>query len=119
MRFPSLKALKEIHDADHEKMCKIGKMSRAQILKASEKAEKDDRSSFGRMPTSYLRLIALDEAARTHGVEVAETKGGEYAEYLNTGDTYHPTVIRWRGKYRIQSLGDFVEALERRGIFFK
>lgn len=45
-----------------------------------------------------------------HGLESAQTASGdEWAEYLNAGDSYAPTLIYWRGNYRVQSLGDFVE----------
>ena len=67
----------------------------------------------------YVRLTALNELAETFGIECAETTSGEYAEYLNTGDTYAMTLIYWRGNYRVQSLGDFVETLERNGVQFK
>lgn len=38
--------------------------------------------------------------------------------YLNTGDTYSPTVCRYAGssRYIISTWGDCVEALERRGV---
>lgn len=54
-----------------------------------------------------------------HGLEACEAANGEFADYLNTGDTYAPTVIYWRGAYRVQSLGDFIETLERNGVRFK
>ena len=59
------------------------------------------------------------KACQIVGVEgVEEAKTGLYADYLNTGDTYAPTVIYWRGAYRVQSLGDFVEIQERQGYRF-
>jgi len=53
-----------------------------------------------------------------YGVESAQSVSGEHAEYLNTGDTYAPTLIYWRGFYRVQSLGDFIETMERQGVRF-
>lgn len=66
-----------------------------------------------------VRLTALNELGDFHGVESLETVNGEYAEYLNADDTYAGTLIFWRGKYRVQSVGDFVETMERNGINFK
>ena len=44
--------------------------------------------------------------------------GDEWATYLNTGDSYAPTIIFWRGNYRVQSLGDFIETMERQSVHF-
>ena len=51
-----------------------------------------------------------------HGVETI--RGDECADYLNTGDSYAAALIYWRGKYRVQSVGDFVETQERNGVKF-
>lgn len=65
-------------------------------------------------------MHVLNAAARAHGVEPIKRAGvDEWTEYLNTGDSYAPTVIRWRGKYRVQSVGDFRETLERAGVHFE
>lgn len=66
-----------------------------------------------------VRLTALNELGDFHGVESIETVDGEYAEYLNSGDTYAGTLIFWRGKYRVSTVGDFVETMERNGVNFK
>lgn len=58
------------------------------------------------------RLIALDHIAETFGVEYQEAGQGKKSpefEYLNTGDTYTPTIIRVNGSYRVGSWGDLVE----------
>jgi hypothetical protein len=64
-------------------------------------------------------LNALDPGL--HGVEYiteARAEDPESACYLNTGDMYADTVIYWRGAYRVQSLGDFIETQERNGVKF-
>ena len=67
-----------------------------------------------------VRLHALNAIEPgLHGVETMETTSGEYADYLNTGDMYADTLIYWRGAYRVQSVGDFVETQERNGVAFK
>lgn len=52
------------------------------------------------------------------GLEAIQTNSGEYADYINTGDTYADTVIYWRGAYRVQSIGDFIETMERQNVNF-
>jgi hypothetical protein len=64
---------------------------------------------------SHKRLTALDAELETHGIEpvysASHCQGLAPAfEYLNTGDTYAPTIIRWSsGRYTISSWGDIVE----------
>lgn len=118
MRFPTIKTLRRIHDADHARMRAIGKMTRQELLDIAVCWE-CERASYGRQPTHYLRLLALNETARCHGIENIESVGGELVEYLNAGDIYAPTLIRWRKCYRVQSIGDFIETMERSGVRFK
>lgn len=118
MKFPSLKTLSRIHDADHKEMRRIGKLSRAKLIETCPAAFERDRASYRTHKTYVLRMEALDAAARTYGVESAQSTNGEYVEYLNTGETYADTIIYWRGNYRVQSFGDFVETMERQGIRF-
>lgn len=66
-----------------------------------------------------LRMNILNVLGGFHGVESIEGTRGEWASYLNTGDMYACTVIYWRGRYRVQSVGDFIETMERQGIEFK
>lgn len=67
-----------------------------------------------------VRMNILDSIEPgLYGVDCAETVSGEYADYLNAGDSYTPTIIFWQGNYRVQSIGDFIETMERRGVKFK
>ena len=72
-------------------------------------------------PPSLLdqRLHALNAEAETFGVEYIAHRddgcrvGDQHGlEYLNTGDTYAPTIIfdHARGSWRVTSWGDIVEA---------
>lgn len=71
-------------------------------------------------PMTYdLRLHILNSLGGFHGIEAIEGTKGEWCEYLNSGDMYAPTIIYWRGRYRVQSLGDFIETMERQGKRFK
>lgn len=100
-------------------MRRILKMRRADLLQTPAGAE-FNRLCFSAPRTFRIRMHALDAAARTHGVEyIKRTGADEWAEYLNTGDIYAPTIIYWRGNYRVQSIGDFVETLGRRGVHFE
>lgn len=117
-RFPSLRSLREIHDADHAAMRRIGKMKRTE-LDATEAGAARNAECYHSPTTTDVRMHALNVAARTHGVEHLQSTRGEVAYYLNTGDTYAPTIIRWHGTYRVQAWGDFVETQERNGVRFE
>ena len=49
-------------------------------------------------------------ALGTFGIEAFQTRNGTWVEYLNTGDTYAPTIVRMNGHYRIASWGDIAES---------
>ena len=121
MRFPSLKTLRECmpyHDCDHARMRAIAKMTRAQLIENSNAARERDASSYHPHKTHTLQMEALNDASGLHGVECMRSHNGEYAEYLNAGDSYAGTIIYWRGSYRCTSIGDFIETLERQRIYF-
>ena len=66
-----------------------------------------------------LILSALNELMGTYGVEAfnsRESRMHAVAEYLNTGDTYTPTILfrHDTGTFRISSWGNFFEANEKR-----
>lgn len=59
------------------------------------------------------------KASGFYGVEtICDTDGQWLFVYLNAGDSYAPTIVRRAGSdtYRISTMGDEVEALERRGV---
>lgn len=117
MPHPTVKTLSQIHDADHAAMRRILKMNRAELL-ATDAGAARRRECSAPVPNWDLRMHALNAAARTHGVESITASNGWTADYLNTSETYAPTIIRWNRRYRVQSIGDFVETMERRGIRF-
>jgi len=64
-----------------------------------------------------LILSAMDETFETFGVEPLRNRDGDcVAEYLNTGDSYAPTILflHETRAFRVSSWGDFVETNERR-----
>jgi hypothetical protein len=110
-RTPSIKTLAALFN-DPKAAKRIFRMTRAQLCELPAVAARVAECYHA--PRTYdLRLTALNAIDDgLFGVE-AVTVGTEYADYLNTGETYAPTVIYWRGNYRVQSLGDFVETIER------
>lgn len=55
-------------------------------------------------------LHRLDKLLEFQGVESIETvRTEEFADYLNAGDCYTPTVVLFRGVLRVISLADFLE----------
>lgn len=77
-----------------------------------------DEAKQARDAMHYCRLGAV-KAAGFFGMEhVYDAHGHIVLVYLNSGDTYSPTLVRRdrSDTYRISTLGDEVEALEKRGI---
>lgn len=114
MRIPSVKTLALVFD-DAKQARKIFEMNRAQLLETEAGAARHKKCYHA--PETYdIRLHVLNALdSGLHGVESIKSAGGEFADYLNTGDMYAPTVIYWRGRYRVQSVGDFIE---RQGVKF-
>jgi hypothetical protein len=117
MRLPSVKTLSTVFD-DPKQARAILEMSRAQLL-ALPAGEARARECYHPPKTWDVRMHCLNAIdPGLHGLESMESTGGEYAEYLNTGDTYAPTLIYWCGAYRVQSVGNFVETMGRAGVRF-
>ncbi len=72
-----------------------------------------DRQCYNPPGLSYMRLTALNAELETFGIEYAKGKGTRRTpsfEYLNTGETYATTIIRFaNGRYIVSSWGDIVE----------
>ncbi len=111
-RRPSVKALRAVFGDKASEARKVLLMTRDE-LEATDAGSARVRECYNAPATYDVRMTVLNSIAGLYGVEGAETESGEWATYLNTGDTYNPTVIYWRGRYRVQSLGDLVETLER------
>ncbi len=54
-------------------------------------------------------MHVLNDLLSMHGVERFSTARGEGVLYLNAGDTYTPTLVRFRGNYRILDWGSLAE----------
>ena len=66
---------------------------------------------------------ALDELIGGYGIEVIyeadspsplPSEFKRLPEYINTGDTYNPTIIYYKGKYSLGCWGDWAEWMESR-----
>lgn len=128
MRLPSIKTLSRVFE-DPKIARKILEMSReqlemhpvgaARVAQCSLRLRLLGSCSVGaaRVAECYnppatvdLRMSILNSLeSGFHGVESLKSRDHDFADYLNTGDTYAETIIYWRGSYRVQSVGDFVE----------
>ncbi len=114
MRTPSIKTLREVFGDNAVKAKYLLTCDTRVII--GKAAYELRRQSLNPVPKYLIRLSALNELAGLHGIESCESVNDEYAEYINTGDMYAATVIYWRGRYRVQSMGDFVETIERNNV---
>ena len=112
MRFPSITTLSRVFSDPREARRLLTMPYRE--LRQLPAAQARIRECYH--PPEYdVRMHCLNADAGLFGLETIEFNG-EYADYLNTGDCYADTLIYWRGTYRVQSVGDFVETMGRRGI---
>lgn len=95
-----------------------GKGKTLRRLLQSEQAVREHPAAIARVRECYhepklydLRLHALNAELGTFGVGYAEGQGSSVSfDYLNTGDTYGTTIIRFvDGRYRVGDWGTVVE----------
>jgi hypothetical protein len=114
MNTPSTKNLAAIF-SDPITAKSILKMTRAQLIEHPAGRARVEECMHS--PRTYdIRLSVLNDIGGFHGVESIESSRGERADYLNSGDSYTPTLIYWRGSYRVQDVGTLIE---RAGVSFK
>lgn len=117
MRIPSIKTLSAVF-SDAKSARLVLELTRGQLLQ-TDAGKARGKECYNPPKTYDLRLHVLNALeSGLHGVESMESTGGEYADYLNAGDAYALTVIYWRGAYRVQSIGDFVEIMQRQCVHF-
>lgn len=65
----------------------------------------------------YDKLYVLDKLLHTHGIESIYAKEECILDYLNTGDSYIPTIVYLHQSrtFRIQSIGDWIEKHDPKG----
>ena len=109
MSTPSIKTLARVFE-DPKEARRILKMSHAEL--STHPAGMARMRECLHAPKWWdVRLTVLNSIdPGLHGIESIETaSGNEWASYLNSGDAYADTLIYWRGAYRVQSVGDFIE----------
>jgi hypothetical protein len=104
---PSIKTLSIVFGAESKRARTILEMKRAQ-LEELPACEARIRECYHAPDTYDLRMTALDELAGTHGVEWIRTRAG-YCVYLNSGDTYTKTLMKFRGRYIVSDCGTILE----------
>jgi len=107
-RLPSTHTLSTVFGGNAKEARRVLEMSRTQLeqLPACQQRLAD----CYRAPRTWdLRMTALNLLADTCGVEGVQLRDGSWLEYLNAGDTYSPTLLRYRGRYRVATVGDIIE----------
>ncbi len=104
---PSVRTLRAVFGDNAKQARAILEMSRRELEELPAGAARV-QECYNPPATSDLRLTCLDALAGTHGVEAFETRHG-WCEYLNAGDTYSVTLVRYRGRYRVTTWGDIAE----------
>lgn len=108
MRLPSIKTLSEVFE-EPETARKILEMSREQLERHPAGAARV-AECYNPPATEDIRMRVLNSLeSGFHGVEFLESRDQDFADYLNVGEIYAATLILWRGNYRVQCVGDFVE----------
>lgn len=108
MRVPSVQKLREVFGDKAPQARAILKMTRAE-LEALPAGAARVAECFNPPATWDVRLACLDALGESFGVEGFQLRDGAWCEYLNTGDTYSPTLLRVRGVYRVGCWGDVAE----------
>lgn len=107
-RSPSIEAIESEFPGKGKLAKAIFRMRRAE-LETLPAGESRIRECYNPPTTSDVRLHCLDALLGTFGIEAFQTRNGTWVEYLNTGETYSPTIVRMNGNYRIASWGDIAE----------
>jgi len=112
-RLPSVKTLAEVFGDRAKEARKILEMTREELatLPAGEARIKECLNP----PKTYnVRMNCLNAICDgSFGVEGFQLDNGEWCDYLNTGDTYTPTLLYVFGKYRVGCWGDIAEKFVR------
>ena len=108
IRSPSVKALRQLFGADAPKAKALLLMTRAQLLQTPVGAAR--LAECWHAPTTQdIRMECLNALGEFHGVEGFTIRRGGECLYLNAGDTYTPTLVRYGASYRVGCWGDIAE----------
>lgn len=111
MRKPSIKTLNKVFPGKGRELRRL--LDSAAAVREHPAAIALETISYNPHDLYTLRLEALNAVAGTYGVEHV-TRGRNARspafDYLNTGDTYTPTIVRFAdGRYCVARWGDIVE----------
>lgn len=111
MKTPSIKTLQTLPDVDANKARQLKHILTAprSVLETMPAGAARVAECWNPPATSDLRMTCLDAELGTYGVEGFHTSKGAPVLYLNTGETYAPTIVRIHGNYRVTSWGDVAE----------
>lgn len=121
---PTIRALSRICDKPALLKRVLSATSESALLALCDKAGIRATSDYLRRCYAHPRLHELkmevaNELCQTHGVEAIFRHSGDFwpaFEYLNAGDTYSTTLIRWcDGRSRRYVVGDWGSIVERGG----
>ena len=104
---PSVKTLRTIFGENAARAKEILLMTRAQ-LEATPTGAARIAECYHPPSTRDLRMECLNNLGEFHGVEGFETRAG-VCLYLNAGDSYALTLVRFKGSYRVKCWGDIAE----------
>ena len=116
MNLPSIKTLDRAFPGKGKALRTL--LTSSAAVRAHPAAQALEAQCYNPPGLAYLRMTALDAAAGTYGIEAVWREGESASdctstpafEYLNTGDTYAPTIVRRAGgRYQVASWGDIVE----------
>ena len=113
-RLPSVRTLRTVFGDNAKQARAILEMTRDQLeaLPAGQSRVQECYSArwqTGTPATYDLRLTCLDALGDTYGVEEFQVDDGTWCDYLNVGDPYRSTIVRFRGRYRVACWGDIAE----------
>jgi len=111
LRSPSIKALQTIFGENAPQAKALLTYTREQLLRTPV-GEARAAECYNPPSTKDIRMECLDALGNFYGVEAFDTKKGECL-YLNAGDAYTPTLVRFNGVYLVTTWGDIAE---RHGI---
>ena len=112
-RLPSVRTLRAVFGANAKQARAILEMSRDQ-LEALPTGQSRVQECYNPPATYDLRMTCLNALGETYGPEAFQMDDGTWCDYLNVGDPYRSTLIRFRGRYRVACWGDIVEKFAKR-----
>ena len=107
LRSPSINSLKTLFGENAPRAKALLRMNREQLLRTSIGAARA-AECYNPPSTQDIRMECLNALGDFYGVESLDTKKSECL-YLNAGDTYAATLVRFNGAYRITCWGDIAE----------